>query len=182
VDCEPRVSNSETWFTHIYTPGSANDHTKYQTPATRITRHHSPTMLYQPGKTPHNLPFDLFKACPIGWISTTSPVPPSTPSNPHRRPYHNLAPYSQFAPMTFDPLYILFPANQNPLPGTRKDTVANVEATGKFAWNLATYQCGRRSTSRRSSCRAGRISLSTPGWRRSLRACCRGTGRTPCRW
>jgi flavin reductase (DIM6/NTAB) family NADH-FMN oxidoreductase RutF len=103
-------------------------------------------MLYQPGKTPHNLPFDPFKACivprPIGWISTTSPLPAATPSNPHpSSPSHNLAPFSQFAQLTFDPPYVLFSSNQNPHASSesRKDTVRNVEATGKFAWNLATY-------------------------------------------
>jgi flavin reductase (DIM6/NTAB) family NADH-FMN oxidoreductase RutF len=103
-------------------------------------------MFYQPGKTPHNLPFDPFKACviprPIGWISTTSPLPQPNPSNPSPpKPAHNLAPYSQFAPLTFDPPYILFSANQNhhTSPSSRKDTVHNIETTGKFAWNLATY-------------------------------------------
>ncbi|KAK1751466.1 hypothetical protein QBC47DRAFT_351634 [Echria macrotheca] len=91
-------------------------------------------MLYLPGKTPHNLPFDPFKACvvprPIGWISTTS----SDSSDPK----HNLAPFSQFNNLTFDPPYVMFAANQTPT-STRKDTVINVEATGKFVWNLATY-------------------------------------------
>ncbi|KAH6627469.1 hypothetical protein F5144DRAFT_621651 [Chaetomium tenue] len=103
------------------------------------------TMFYQPGKTPHNLPYDPFKACviprPIGWISTTSPLPAPTPQHPNPQPSHNLAPYSQFAPLTFDPPYVLFSANQTTHSGggARKDTVRNVEATGKFAWSLATY-------------------------------------------
>ncbi|KAG7284934.1 hypothetical protein NEMBOFW57_009549 [Staphylotrichum longicolle] len=114
-------------------------------------------MLYQPGKTPHNLPFDPFKACivprPIGWISTTSPLAPPTNDAGQQQqqqqqqappsPRHNLAPYSQFAQLNFDPPYILFSANQNPHADSaldcRKDTVRNIEATGKFAWNLATY-------------------------------------------
>ncbi|KXX82954.1 Uncharacterized protein YwrF [Madurella mycetomatis] len=101
-------------------------------------------MLYIPGKTPHNLPFDPFKACvvprPIGWISTTS----STDSDDNNingdtnPPTHNLAPFSQFCPLNFDPPLILFSANQTP-GGRQKDTVRNVEATGKFAFNLATY-------------------------------------------
>ncbi|KAK4448657.1 hypothetical protein QBC34DRAFT_438798 [Podospora aff. communis PSN243] len=93
-------------------------------------------MLYLPGQTPHNLPHDPFKACvvprPIGWISTTSPPSPNNP------PRHNLAPYSQFTNLTFDPPYVLFAANQTP-SASRKDTVRNVEATGKFVWNLATW-------------------------------------------
>ncbi|KAJ0414155.1 hypothetical protein BJY00DRAFT_295636 [Aspergillus carlsbadensis] len=88
-------------------------------------------MFYQPGSTDHGLPYDPFKACvvprPIGWISTKSPTGES-----------NLAPYSQFANLTFDPPTIMFSANQT-ADGSRKDTVRNIEATGHFAWNLATY-------------------------------------------
>ncbi|KAF1834493.1 hypothetical protein BDW02DRAFT_550300 [Decorospora gaudefroyi] len=88
-------------------------------------------MFYQPGKEDHGLPYDPFKACviprPIGWISTVSPTGVA-----------NLAPYSQFNNLTFDPPYIMFSANQTPSQ-TQKDTVRNVESTGKFVWNLATY-------------------------------------------
>ncbi|KAH7127105.1 hypothetical protein B0J11DRAFT_294682 [Dendryphion nanum] len=88
-------------------------------------------MFYEPGKTDHGLPNDPFKACviprPIGWISTLSPT--GTP---------NLAPYSQFNNLTFDPPYVMFSANQTPT-AAQKDTVINAEATGKFCWNLATY-------------------------------------------
>ena len=88
-------------------------------------------MFYQPGTTDHGLPHDPFKSCviprPIGWISTLSPdeIP-------------NLAPYSQFQNLTFDPPYVMFAANQNTW-GDRKDTVANAERTGEFVWNMATY-------------------------------------------
>lgn len=64
---------------------------------------------------------------PIGWISTVSTTG-----------QHNLAPYSQFANLTFDPPYVMFSSNQTP-SGRRKDTVVNAEATGRFAWNLATW-------------------------------------------
>ncbi|KAL3457105.1 hypothetical protein BJX64DRAFT_280860 [Aspergillus heterothallicus] len=88
-------------------------------------------MFYEPGTTDHGLPFDPFKACvvprPIGWISTKSPSGTS-----------NLAPYSQFTNLTFDPPYVVFSANQTST-GARKDTVRNIEATGHFVWNLATY-------------------------------------------
>lgn len=89
-------------------------------------------MLYLPSKTPHSLPHDPFKACviprPIGWISTTSPSG-----------QHNLAPFSQFTNLTFDPPYVMLAANQSASTGARKDTVINIESTGKFVWNLATY-------------------------------------------
>ncbi|KZM19694.1 FMN binding [Ascochyta rabiei] len=98
-------------------------------------------MFYRPGKDDHGLPHDPFKinprhlptsqACvvprPIGWISTLSPTGQA-----------NLAPYSQFNNLTFDPPYVMFSANQTPT-AQQKDTVINTEATGKFCWNLATY-------------------------------------------
>jgi flavin reductase (DIM6/NTAB) family NADH-FMN oxidoreductase RutF len=88
-------------------------------------------MYYEPGKTDHGLPRDPFKSCvvprPIGWISTLS-----------RDGRHNLAPFSQFQNLTFDPPYVMFAANQN-TQGRRKDTVVNAETTGEFVWNMATY-------------------------------------------
>lgn len=116
-------------------------------------------MFYQPGVTPHNLPFDPFKACvvprPIGWISTVShthrnpvikngvPPPPrsegaDTSGPDETEPTANLAPYSQFQNLTFDPPYIMFASNQTP-SNTQKDSVRNAEATGIFCWQLATY-------------------------------------------
>ncbi|KAF2141109.1 uncharacterized protein K452DRAFT_309541 [Aplosporella prunicola CBS 121167] len=89
-------------------------------------------MFYEPGKSHHNLPHDPFKACviprPIGWISTLSPTGTA-----------NLAPYSQFTNLTFDPPYVLFSANRTP-SGTQKDTPRNAAATGAFVWNLATWE------------------------------------------
>lgn len=86
---------------------------------------------YEPGRTEHGLPFDPFKSCvvprPIGWISTRS-----------ADGVDNLAPYSQFTNLSYDPPSVLFSANQNP-DGARKDTVINAEATGQFVWNLATW-------------------------------------------
>jgi len=66
---------------------------------------------------------------PIGWISTTSSTSP---------PIHNLAPFSQFTNLTYDPPYVMFSANQN-AHSFSKDTVRNVEATRRFGWSLATY-------------------------------------------
>jgi flavin reductase (DIM6/NTAB) family NADH-FMN oxidoreductase RutF len=89
-------------------------------------------MYYEPGKTAHGLPYDPFKSCviprPIGWISTVS-----------RDGLHNLAPYSQFQMLAFDPPYVMFSAGQNSF-GRRKDTVVNSEQTGEFVWNMATYE------------------------------------------
>ncbi|OQX22712.1 MAG: flavin reductase [Desulfobacteraceae bacterium IS3] len=88
-------------------------------------------MYYDPEKNDHGLAFNPFKSCmvprPIGWISTVSP-----------EGIHNLAPYSQFQNLTFDPPYVMFAANQN-TRGRRKDTVNNIEQTGEFVYNMATY-------------------------------------------
>ena len=88
-------------------------------------------MYYEPGRTPHGLPFNPFKACivprPIGWISTTSP-----------EGLDNLAPYSQFQMVSYDPPTLMFSANLN-ARGERKDTVRNVTATGEFVWSMATW-------------------------------------------
>jgi len=88
-------------------------------------------MHYAPGKEPCPLPFAPFKSCtvprPIGWLSTISKdgVP-------------NLAPYSQWQNLAFDPPMVMFAANQYS-DGRRKDTVINAEETGWFVWNMATY-------------------------------------------
>jgi flavin reductase (DIM6/NTAB) family NADH-FMN oxidoreductase RutF len=88
-------------------------------------------MYYEPGRTSHGLPHDPFKSCviprPIGWISTVS-----------RKGQHNLAPFSQFQNVTFDPPIVMFASNQNSR-GERKDSVRNAEDTGQFVWNMATY-------------------------------------------
>lgn len=89
-------------------------------------------MFYKTDKNDHGLPFDPFKACvgprPIGWISTLS-----TEGIP------NLAPFSQFQNLTFDPPYVMFSANQK-TDGNRKDSVVNAERTGEFVYNMVTYE------------------------------------------
>ncbi|MBM4277644.1 MAG: flavin reductase family protein [Deltaproteobacteria bacterium] len=88
-------------------------------------------MYYDPDKNDHGLPHNPFKSCvaprPIGWISTIS-----------LEGIHNLAPYSQFQNLTFDPPYVMFAANQN-TRGERKDSAVNAEQTKEFVYNMATY-------------------------------------------
>ena len=88
-------------------------------------------MEYSPQSEKCPLPYSPFKACtvprPIGWLSTISSTGIS-----------NLAPYSQWQNLTFDPPMVMFAANQLS-DGRRKDTVINAEETGWFVWNMATY-------------------------------------------
>lgn len=88
-------------------------------------------MKYSPGSEPCPLPFSPFKSCtvprPIGWLSSRS-----------ASGVENIAPYSQWNNLTFDPPMVMFAANRYP-DGRRKDTVLNAEETGWFVWNMATY-------------------------------------------
>jgi flavin reductase (DIM6/NTAB) family NADH-FMN oxidoreductase RutF len=88
-------------------------------------------MYYDPQKNDHGLARGPFKSCvvprPIGWISTKS-----------KDGIDNLAPYSQFQNLGFDPAYVMFSANRGQ-HGKRKDSVVNAEETGEFVYNMATY-------------------------------------------
>lgn len=85
-------------------------------------------MFYETKNDDHGLPYNPFKSCTvprvIGWVSTRS-----------ADGIDNVAPYSQFTNLTFDPPYVLFSANQN-VVGDRKRTVENIEKTGVFAYNM----------------------------------------------
>ena len=91
----------------------------------------NPPVKYAPPLEPSPLPFSPFKSCtiprPIGWLSSVSAAG-----------VENIAPYSQWQNLTFDPPMVMFSANQYP-DGRRKDTVLNAEETGWFVWNMATY-------------------------------------------
>jgi flavin reductase (DIM6/NTAB) family NADH-FMN oxidoreductase RutF len=90
-------------------------------------------MFYQPDKNDHGLPLDPYKSIvvprPIGWISTVS-----------RDGVVNLAPYSQFNNLGYDPPYVMFSANSFPDTGRRKDSVRNATDTGEFVVNMPTYE------------------------------------------
>ena len=83
-------------------------------------------MFYDAVKNDHGFQYDPFKAIvaprPIGWVSTLSPTGQV-----------NLAPYSYFNAFSQAPHYVAFGS------GPRKDSMANIEATGEFTFSLATY-------------------------------------------
>lgn len=88
-------------------------------------------MFYRPETEDHGLARAPFKSCvvprPIGWLSTVD-----------ENGVANLAPYSQFTNLTFDPPMVLVSINQGP-GNTRKDTTVNIERTGGFVYNMCTY-------------------------------------------
>ncbi len=88
-------------------------------------------MFYDPEKNDHGMPHNPFKSLvvprPIGWISTVS-----------ADGVHNLAPYSQFQMVHSECPYLMVGCGQH-REGRRKDTVVNIEQTGEFVFNMATY-------------------------------------------
>lgn len=89
-------------------------------------------MHYDPALDNHGLKINPFKACvgprPIGWISTVSVDG-----------IDNLAPYSQFNNLGFDPPYIMFSAAVNS-EFRRKDSVVNAEDIGQFVYNMVPFE------------------------------------------
>lgn len=83
-------------------------------------------MFYDAILNDHGFEYDPFKALvtprPIGWISSLSPDGIA-----------NLAPYSYFNAVAENPHYLVYGS------GAGKDTIRNIEATGEYAVNLATY-------------------------------------------
>lgn len=82
---------------------------------------------------PHGLPHNPFNALvlprPIGWISSMD-----TKGNV------NLAPYSFFNGVAYSPPQVMFAASGYHNEGGLKDSVRNIEETGEFVVNLATYE------------------------------------------
>ncbi len=81
----------------------------------------------------HGLPHNPFNAIvvprPIGWISSLD--------NDNGV---NLAPYSFFNAVAYSPPQVMFAATSNHSQGGLKDTVRNIQETGEFVVNLATWE------------------------------------------
>jgi flavin reductase (DIM6/NTAB) family NADH-FMN oxidoreductase RutF len=94
-------------------------------------------MFYRPRLDRHGLPHNPFNAIvgprPIGWISTLSADGAA-----------NLAPFSFFNGVSYTPPQVMFSGGPRPHgkgeAWAHKDSVANVEATGEFVCNIATWE------------------------------------------
>jgi len=89
-------------------------------------------MFYEP-KNGHGLPHNPFNAVvtprPIGWISTRG-----------ADGRDNLAPYSFFNAVAYDPPQVMFASTSaKPDRGDTKDSVGNIRDTGVFAVNIVSY-------------------------------------------
>ena len=89
-------------------------------------------MFYEPANNDHGLRYNPLKACvvprPIGWITTASPDG-----------VVNLAPFSFFNMLSYNPPFVMFSSGVHSEDSAYKDTVRNVEATGEFVYNMATW-------------------------------------------
>jgi flavin reductase (DIM6/NTAB) family NADH-FMN oxidoreductase RutF len=89
-------------------------------------------MYYETDKNNHGLRYNPLKACvvprPIGWLTTMSAAG-----------VVNLAPFSFFNVLSYDPPFVMFSAGSHEEDGGKKDSVLNVEATGEFVYNMATW-------------------------------------------
>ena len=88
---------------------------------------YEPTPGLKPPGMKHGLYNTLVVPRPIGWISTVG-----------TDGVVNLAPYSFFNVLSYDPPFV-FSAGAHEADGAKKDTVANIEATGEFVYNMATW-------------------------------------------
>jgi flavin reductase (DIM6/NTAB) family NADH-FMN oxidoreductase RutF len=89
-------------------------------------------MYYETDKNDHGLRHNPLKACvvprPIGWLTTINAAGAV-----------NLAPFSFFNLLSYDPPFVAFSAGSHEEDGGKKDSVTNVEATGEFVYNMATW-------------------------------------------
>jgi flavin reductase (DIM6/NTAB) family NADH-FMN oxidoreductase RutF len=89
-------------------------------------------MFYEPDKNDHGLRYNPFKSCviprPIGWITTLD-----------QRGRVNLAPFSQFNNIGYDPPYVMFSGGGDNRGIGRKDSTTNAIEGGEFVCNMATY-------------------------------------------
>ena len=89
-------------------------------------------MYYETDRNDHGLRYNPLKACvaprPIGWMTTMNAAG-----------LVNLAPFSFFNLLSYDPPFVMFSAGTHEGDGGSKDTVVNVAATGEFVYNMATF-------------------------------------------
>ena len=90
-------------------------------------------MFYEPVKNNHGLSKNPFNSLvvprPIGWISSID-----------TEGVVNLAPYSFFNAVCYRPPTVMFASGPGSGPDGMKDSLRNVEATGEFVCNLATWE------------------------------------------
>ena len=104
-------------------------------------------MFYETARNDHGLPHDPFKSCvvprPIGWITTIDAAGGL-----------NLAPFSYFNACGDHPPQVMYAPSGRHAEGGAKDSLHNVQETGEFVANLATWE--QREAMRLSSSHVSR--------------------------
>jgi flavin reductase (DIM6/NTAB) family NADH-FMN oxidoreductase RutF len=89
-------------------------------------------MFFEPDRNDHGLPYNPFKSIcvprPIAWISSLS-----------KSGVLNVAPFSQYTNVSWDPPYIAVSMSNRP-DGSLKDSLQNILDTQEFVVNMATYE------------------------------------------
>ena len=90
-------------------------------------------MFYETARNDHGLPYNPYKSIvvprPIGWVTTLD-----------TEGGVNLAPYSQFNNLGYDPPYVMFSSGSRHNDGGPKDSARNALVTGEFVCNMATWE------------------------------------------
>ena len=93
-------------------------------------------MFFRPGVDDHGLPHNPLKAIvsprPIAWVSSLSEDGTA-----------NLAPYSFFNAFSDNPMIVAFGAGNGPKDHGKKDSEANIIATGEFVVNIVSAKLGQ---------------------------------------
>ena len=89
-------------------------------------------MFYETAKNNHGLPHNPFHSCviprPIGWITSLD-----------AKGKVNLAPFSYYNAVSYNPPMIMFSATKKLSTGEYKDTLSNVESRKEFVVNLTPF-------------------------------------------
>ena len=89
-------------------------------------------MFYETAKNNHGLPHNPFHSCviprPIGWITSLD-----------EKGKVNLAPFSYYNAVSYNPPMVMFSATKKLSTGEHKDTLSNVENRKEFVVNLASF-------------------------------------------
>jgi flavin reductase (DIM6/NTAB) family NADH-FMN oxidoreductase RutF len=113
-------------------------------------------MFYDPRRNDHGLPRDPFKCLivprPIGWVTTISAAG-----------IVNLAPFSFFNAVAEAPPMVMFAPNGRKPDHSHKDTRLNVQATGEFVLNLATYDLREQMNATSATLPAGTDEMQLAG-------------------
>jgi flavin reductase (DIM6/NTAB) family NADH-FMN oxidoreductase RutF len=113
-------------------------------------------MFYEPLKKNHGLSKNPFNSLvvprPIGWISSID-----------KEGIVNLAPYSFFNAVCYRPPTVMFASGPGSGSDGMKDSISNIESTGEFVCNLATWETREQMNQTSASVSSGTDEMELTG-------------------